>query len=82
MLQAIGKCKGIVHFIVLEDVEAAIHLAFEHSSPRYATIKTLLRAVADEPHLAEPVTVEREDLAAMDVVTADLTLYDSITEVA
>jgi len=66
----------------LEDVEAAVHLAFEHGSPRYATIKTLLRAVADEPRVAEPVPVEREDLAAMEVAPADLALYDSITEVA
>jgi hypothetical protein len=66
----------------LEDVEAALHLAFERGSPRYTTVKALLRAVADEPRLAEPVTVERDDLAAMQVAPADLALYDDITEVA
>jgi len=66
----------------LEDVEAAVHLAFERGSPRYATIKTLLRVVADEPRMADPVTVDRDDLAAMDVAPTDLALYDTITEVA
>lgn len=66
----------------LEDVEAAVHLAFERGSPRYTTVKALLRVVADEPRVAEPVTVERADLSAMQVAPADLELYDSITEVA
>jgi transposase len=66
----------------LDDVEAATHLAFERGSPRYATIKTLLRVVADEPRVAEPVTALRDDLATMDVPPADLALYDAITEVA
>jgi hypothetical protein len=66
----------------LDDLEAAVQLAFESGSPRYATIRTLLRVVAEEPRVTEPVTVEREDLAAMDVEAVDLALYDSITEVA
>jgi len=66
----------------LEDVETAVDLAFERGSPRYTTIKALLRVVADEPRVAEPVTVDREDLAAMQVEPADLALYDGIAEVA
>ena len=66
----------------LDDVEAAVELAFERASPRYATIKALLRVVQDEPRVAEPVLVAREDLAAIDVAPAELALYDTLGEVA
>jgi len=66
----------------LDDIEAAVHLALEKGSPRYATIKTLLRVVLDEPRVCEPAAVEREDLAALDVPAPDLTRYDDLGEVA
>jgi len=65
-----------------DDVEAAIELAFEQGSPRYATIKTLLRVVQDDPRAADPVQIDRADLAAIDVEPADLALYDALSEVA
>jgi putative peptidoglycan lipid II flippase len=66
----------------LEDVEAAVELAFERGSPRLATITALLRVVADEPRAVEPAAVLRADLATISVPLPDLTTYDSLTEVA
>lgn len=66
----------------LDDVAAAVELAFERDSPRYATVKALLRVVLDDSRVAPPVELERQDLAAIEVPTADLTGYDALTEVA
>jgi transposase len=66
----------------LADVQAALELAFEQDSPRYATVKMLLRVVRDEPRAADPVALERDDLAQIDVAPADLSAYDSLAEVA
>ena len=63
-------------------ISSAVELAFERASPRYATIKALLRVVLDDPRIAEPVLIEREDLAAIDVAPAELALYDTLGEVA
>jgi transposase len=66
----------------LDDVEAAIELAFERGSPRYSSIKSLLRTVMDEPRHVEPVPIECPELAAIDVPPADLAPYDALSEVA
>jgi len=66
----------------LEDVEAAVELALESGSPRLATIKALLRVVADEPRVVEPAGALREDLARVTVAQPDLGRYDALSGVA
>ncbi len=63
-----------------EEVEAAVRCAQERGSPRLATIRQLLRRAEPAPTLAEPVVLERPELAALCIPPADLSPYDTLAE--
>jgi transposase len=63
-----------------EEVEAATRWAIERGSPRLATIRMILRREEGPPPPASPVSLTREDLAAVSVEKPDLSAYDALAK--
>lgn len=60
----------------MAEVEAAVLGALERGSPRLQTVQMLLRQEVADPSRAEPVELQREELAALDVAIPDLAAWD------
>jgi len=62
-----------------QELEAAVTEALERGSPRLGTIRVLLRTAGEGGQRSiEPVALEREDLASLQVEEPSLDAYDSL----
>lgn len=66
----------------MEEVARAAEVALDKGSPRLATIQALLRREEGPPAPVEPVSIRRDDIAAVAVEKPDLTRYDELAKVA
>ena len=64
----------------MAEVESAVQGALERGSPRLQTVRMLLRQGSEEAFRPEPVEVEREELANLEVAEPELAAWDALCE--
>ena len=61
-------------------VESAVQGALERNSPRLQTVRMLLRQGSEEACRPEPIELEREELAMLEVAVPELAAWDVLCE--